>query len=70
MHAATSILATNPIKLLQTNDGNVTSIKKLVGKLGASEHKTKLAERIRLALTVDELALEENFYIFDYGNAM
>jgi len=29
-----------------------------------------LAPQFRSALTVDELALEETFYVFDYGNAM
>lgn len=69
MYAVTSIPARNPVQLLQTSNDNVTAIKKTTGRF-TREHETVLARHIRCALTVDELASEEDFYVFDYGNAM
>ena len=69
MYAVTSIPARNPVKPLQTSSDNVTAIKK-AARRSTREHETVLARHIHGALTVDELALEEDFYVFDYGNAM
>ena len=70
MYSEASIFATNSIKLLQTNGRKVTPIKNVAGRMSASEPPAVRARHIHLALTVEELALEEIFYIFDYGNAM
>ena len=69
MYAVTSIPTRNPVKPLQTSNDNVTAIKK-AARRSTREHETLLARHIHRAGTVVELALEENFYVFDYGNAM
>ena len=69
MYAVTSIATRNPVKPLQTSNDNVTAIKK-TARRSTREHETVLARHIHRALTIDELALDEDFYVFDYGNAM
>jgi hypothetical protein len=71
MHGLPSIFATSPIKFSQTDTRKVISIKAVSDKLmPANRDKVKLTPHVRSALTVDELTLEETFYVFDYGNAM
>jgi len=71
MYGATSIFATNPVSLWKTSDRKFITIKRISGNMTPTRGRAqKLTPQFRPALTVDELALEETFYVFDYGNAM
>jgi len=71
MYGATPIFATNPVNLWKTSDRKLITIKKISGKMAPTSGRAQnLAPHFRSALTVDQLALEETFYVFDYGNAM
>ncbi len=69
MYFVTPNVAATPIRALPIS-GNVTSIRKVVKTIRASERKTKIAQDIHAALAADKLTLEEDFYVFDYGNAI
>lgn len=71
MYGAIATSPTSPVKLWKTSDRKVISIKEISGKMmPARGRKPNPAPQSRCGLSVDELALEETFYVFDYGNAM
>jgi len=70
MHSATSIPASYPLKLVLDDGRRITTIKKMLGNMSARADRAHLDTHIHFKLTAAELALEENFYVFDYGNAM